>query len=214
MATPGNKHTGRLAKAYGKNGDTGEQGEQYFFQGLQRSGVTNLADVRHSVRIPSSPADGRPIQTDVDFTIANGDRLVLIDVKRWAAGSTYWSIPWLNLPMKNRRPLLKDHSRSVESIVELLAARRTRQWALSRNMEWALTRYRDALPGARVSAMVVFVPTSNGGMPESVNWLHWPGLIRSYRADQSYGEIQHRLGPRSEPMAKTIALLNRLQISS
>ncbi|AQX81553.1 hypothetical protein BWO91_17690 [Plantibacter flavus] len=198
---------------FGQNGHTGAQGEKFFLDGLKRSGIADFADVRHGVRIPSSPADGQPIQTDVDFTISNGDRLVLVDVKRWSTGAAYWSIPWLNLPMKNRRPLLKEHSRSVRSIGELVTAYRSRQWALSRNMEWALTRYRDALPSVHVSAMVVFVPTSKGGMPESVSWLLWPGLIRSYRADQSYGEIQHRLGHSSKPLARTTALLDRLQIS-
>ncbi|MGH8953679.1 MAG: nuclease-related domain-containing protein [Microbacterium sp.] len=166
-----------LSEKYGARGRVGAQGESYFAQGLKRAGLTKF-EVFYSLNIPDVPGKKR-MRGDIDCVIANGNKIVLVDVKRWA-GTWFWTIPGTDKPMNGFLPYSKDGD-----------------WGLSKNMSTALDRIRLRLPEADISAMVVFVPTKNHdreSVPRNVDGLIWPGMIRSYISGHAFGELNVRLG--------------------
>ncbi|MFF7292039.1 nuclease-related domain-containing protein [Microbacterium sp. NPDC008134] len=166
-----------LPGTYGARGRVGAAGENYFARGLKRAGLTKF-EVFYSLNIPDVPGKAR-MRGDIDCVIANGAKVVLIDVKRWA-GSWLWTIPGTDKPLNGFLPYSKDG-----------------EWGLSKNMITALDRMRLRLPEADISAMVVFVPTKNHdpeSVPRSVDFLIWPGMIRSYISGHAFGELNLRLG--------------------
>lgn len=182
-------------KKWGDNAIVGMLGEQYFADALRRAGLTGSYEVYGSLNIPT-PANQRHNQysSDVDCAVANGNNLLLIDVKRWASGFHYWSI--FGFPFKNLTPMTKGNG----------------QWALSGNMAAAVARYRDALPGVNVQAIVVFVPTKSKGMamPASVGLLRWPGGIRSYLTQDALYKIKSILGQPQPVEGKIRAVLGSM----
>lgn len=184
-----------LERTYGQRGRVGAQGENYWAQALKRAGLTKFK-VFYSLNIPDVP--GRPsMQGDIDCVIANGNKVVLVDVKRWA-GHFFWTIPGTGKPMNGLVPYTKND-----------------EWKLSQNMVTALDRMRHSLPGADVSAMVVFVPTKNHdreSVPLSVDFLIWPGMIRSYVSGAAFDELYLRLGDEVEEVQPQVMhLLSRLK---
>lgn len=186
-----------LEKRYGQRGRVGALGEDYFDKALRRAGLDKYMRFR-SLRIPDQPGK-TSMRGDIDSVLANGNKLVLIDVKRWK-GRVLWTVPILKelRPVNGLKPILDDRMR----------------WQLSRNMTTALDRMRYALPDADVSAMVVFVPTHNGDLdsgPKSVRFFFWPGGIQSYTSGEAIYELTKRLGAEPEDVpTRTLQRLARL----
>jgi len=175
------------SEAFGARGRQGARGEAFYVSSLER-----YAAGRWRI-FPSLSVPG--MRTDVDLAVANGDSVVLIDVKAWKGGHL-WSFPvgtqsWM--PMDGLTPYIKPDSGT---------------WGrLSRNMVMALDRYGSLLPGTRLSAMVVFVPTRGrdlNSVPDSVEFLFWPGLIRSFLSGPSAAELEDRLGSVEEDVPASI----------
>ena len=163
---------------FGANAQVGAQGERQFGEMLKRNGFDGKYTVWYSLALPSDPTNrgAKDYGTDVDVAISNGDKIILVDVKRWSAKYTYWSI--FGKPFQNLTPKMEKG-----------------KWALSKNMEMALDRFRKNLPGISVEAIVVFVPTTKNGGSPSVGFLRWPGGIRSYAAGDGLSKIGRFLGP-------------------
>ena len=171
-----------LHKKFGANAAVGAAGERHYATALDRGGISSKYEVHSSLNIPNSSRSRTSYSSDVDIAVANGNTLILIDVKRFAAGFHYWS--FFGFPFKNLTPMLKDGKGDDGP-----------KWRLSANMAAAVDRYQQALPGVHVEAMVAFVPTnSKGAMPASVGLLFWPGGIRSFLAGDSIYRLNKLLG--------------------
>jgi len=177
---------------FGRHADVGAAGERKFADLVKAAGLDVAYDVFYSLGLPSRGA-GRQYNSDVDAALANGSHVVLVDVKRWKANAFYWSIS--GLPFKGLTPLVMSG-----------------KWGLSANMAAAVRKYREALPGVDVTAMVVFVPSGRGELPVSVRWLRWPGGIRSFTSANFAPEVRRRLGVERQPAsAKVVGLLRSMQ---
>ena len=196
-------HDGRSTGArFGKRGTVGDRGEDYFGKALVNSGLDRFA-VYRSLGIPAK-ADQTRLRGDVDCVIANGDRVVLIDVKRWT-GDYLWTLPFTNRPMRGLGPLLMQKTKSGPL-----------EWSLSKNMAAAQDRYSAALPQVLVTSMVAFAPTNDRDRdsgPKNVQFLLWEGGIKSYTIGEAVTELKLRLGPEViEPLPEITHLLTGLQI--
>lgn len=200
---------GDASREFGANAAVGSLGERQFADILDRAGLTGDGgyDAWYSVKVPNK--DGSKGKTDVDLVLSSGNRVVLIDVKRWASSTwktsssgkkvkapvTYWSIPFLNLPMKGLSPLKNGNG----------------EWRLSRSMEMATDRFAPLFGNARVLSIVVFVPTTKDGRgPANVSFLRWPGNIKSYSAQDSLRVIQKFLGAPKSTSSKIASTLSRM----
>lgn len=177
-----------------ENAAIGARGEKYFRDVLERSGLDDEYDIWYSLKLPNDPhnKNATKYSSDVDVALTSGNKLILVDVKMWAAGSTYWTL--FGLPFKGLAPMID----------------KKKGWRLSSNMAAAVDRYKKNLPGVSVEAMVIFVPTkANGGAP-MVNFLKWPGDIRSYTSQDGVRKIKKWLGRGEETSPKLRALMGRM----
>ena len=180
---------GDASREFGANAAVGSLGERQFADILDRAGLTGDGgyDAWYSVKVPNK--DGSKGKTDVDLVLSSGNRVVLIDVKRWASSTwktsssgkkvkapvTYWSIPFFNLPMKGLSPLKNGNG------------------------------------DARILSIVVFVPTTKDGRgPANVSFLRWPGNIKSYSAQDSLRVIQKFLGEPKSTNSRISSALSRM----
>lgn len=182
----GKTFSGAAGKKFGAAGRVGAEGERDFARLLQSAGLTNDYSVFASMRTPADKSgSGKTYKSDVDFAIANGNSLILIDVKRWSAKKSWWSFG--GYPFHGFMPHFQNG-----------------QWKpLSRNMQMALNRTRQHLPGVRVEAVVIFVATSSGKTPPNVSFMTWPGGIHSYLPNPGLRRIRSILG-RREPVNRDI----------
>jgi len=172
-AAPADKGSG-LKATFGRAGEVGDSGERYLHKVLTTSDFPRYT-VSRTHDIPSTPRYSKPMAGDVDFLIASGESLLLIDAKHWRS-AIYWTGPG-GVGMKNLE-----------------------RQKLSQNMEIARSRYRELLPGMTVEALVIFVPTDGRDrVPRSVDFLIWPGGIRSYTAARGLDRIEQLLGLNPEP---------------
>jgi hypothetical protein len=200
-----------LGQTFGTAGKKGEEGERLYETSL-RTFVTTISTLQpprsysifHSLNIPVSVHHQKFFVGDVDFAIASGNRLVLIDVKLWQPGF-YWS---LKLPSRDSIDLLGDRKNTDAAQwlrrrvfgrrlgLRALSAHVDGKWFLSHNMEIALERYRARLEkhGVHVTAAVVFISGPRVTGVQNVALLRWPGDIRSYTSADSFTELHHRLG--------------------
>lgn len=189
-----------LEKKYGKRGRIGALGEDFFDEALKRAGLDRFPRFR-SLRIPDQPGK-TSMRGDIDSVLANGNRIVLVDVKSWKGGVLWtlpiWFRPFIPLPFNGSKPMLDDCGR----------------WQLSKNMITALDRMRYVLPEAEITAMVVFVPTRKSDLtsvPRSVRFFVWPGGIQSYISGEALDELEHRLGQVAQEVpTRTLQTLARL----
>lgn len=178
---------------FGKNNSfLGASGERYLHKVFEAEGIADDYDVWSSLRMPHKPGQKR-YNTDIDFAVSSGDKLILIDAKKWSAKAPYWS--FLGMPFKGFAPLEQNGA-----------------WKpLSKNMQMAVNRFREALPNAQVSAMVVFVPVNKSGqVPPSVGLLIWPGFIRSFLPASAVRFIKRKLGEGKTTSPKIDSALSRL----
>lgn len=219
-----------LPENYGKAGLVGLIGEKSY-EGSLRTFARAVSRLHppyvhsysfvHSLNIPPGPHDRKAFKGDVDFAIASGNHLVLIDAKLWKPGF-YWSF---KLPPRDAVELLGRHKYSswAQWLYKNLFGRRValrglshhvnRDWLLSHNMEIALERYRQRLDkhGVVVSAMVVFVlPPGKRGF-QNVSFLRWPGGIQTYKAAAGFDQLYSRLGAPSPVDTEITSLLNRMK---
>lgn len=172
-----------LENKYGKRGRIGALGEDFFDEALKRAGLDRFPRFR-SLRLPAQPGKAS-MRGDIDSVLANGNQIVLVDVKSWKGG-VLWTFPvrlrpFKGLPFNGIAPMRDNDGR----------------WRLSENMVTALDRMRDELPDAEITAMVVFVPTRKSDLtsvPRSVRFLVWPGGIQSYFLSEFFWELERRLG--------------------
>lgn len=183
------KNQARFGKT---NSFLGASGERYLHKLFEAEGFTQQYDVWSSLRMPYKPGQKR-YNTDIDFAVTSGNQLILIDAKKWSAKAPYWS--FFGLPMKGFAPLEQNGA-----------------WKpLSKNMQMAVNRFRESLPGVQISAMVVFVPTNKSGrVPPSVGLLIWPGWIRSFLPNSAVRYIRRKLKEGSPTSSKIDAALSKL----
>jgi hypothetical protein len=186
----------KLEGQYGVNGRAGQVGENFYDRALGTSTLSDFYEVHRSLRIPT-PAGRQAMNGDVDCALANGNSLVLVDVKKWKTAGSLWTAP--------DGALMHGETRDENgALVHEFRAEKMP----SKNMQIALERYSAFLPQARVSAMVAFVPTDRAAESEiDVHRFIWPGDIRSYAANDSYTEIVQRLGKQRPVSAEISALL-------
>lgn len=187
-----------VVNKYGRGSvQAGITGEKWLIKALQGDPRTQRYPIWQSLGIPG-PAGGKRggrYASDVDFALASGSTLLLIDCKKWAAGSIYWSIG--GTPMKGFSVMKSNNSYGDQ------------QPHLSKNMATAVDRYSDNLPGITVRAIVLFVPTK-AGIPTSVRWLRWPGGIRSYLPGDGVRKASRILGEPKPVDPQIQALLGRM----
>lgn len=196
-------HDGKsLSSHFGaKRAKAGNQGERFLSMAFKNAGLDKFS-IWHDLGLPAKAGQSK-LSGDVDFAIANGSNVVLIDAKRWG-GSFLWSLPkaW---PMSGLLPLRMPKMQNGPKV-----------WSqLSGNMAAAVDRYQQLLPKANVSAMVIFVPTidsdRNSG-PKHVEFLIFPGLIHSYTVGVAMGKIEGLMGQEFvEPLPQITHLLNGLK---
>lgn len=209
---------------FGENAQIGALGERQYQEILQKAGYLDIYDTWFSVKVPDK-SGRKKTRTDVDVVISSGNKILLIDVKRWAATETtssgkrrpivYWSIPFTELPMKNFKPIKAEGRVYNKSQYQVGGAdsKATDQdlWRLSKSMVMARDRFSKLLPGYDIMAIVVFVPTTkNGSGPASVRFLKWPGGIKSYSSGGSLSFLRKWLGPSAKTGEKAAALLSRM----
>lgn len=177
-----------------ENAATGQHGEKYFRDALNRAGLDDEYDIWYSLKIPNDPnsRNATKYESDVDVALTSGNKLILVDVKKWSAKSSYWSL--FGLPFKGFAPLID----------------KKKGWRLSSNMAAAVDRYKKNLPGMSVEAAVIFVPTKPGGAAPMVTFLKWPGDIRSYSTQDGIRKIKKYLGRGEETSPKLRALMGRM----
>lgn len=177
-----------------RNAAIGQRGEQYFRTALERAGLDDDYDIWYSLRIPSDPTRRGAAQytSDVDVALTSGNRLILVDVKMWSAAAPYWSL--FGLPFKGITPMIDPK----------------KGWRLSGNMALAVDRYQKNLPGVRVEAAVIFVPTKAGAPAPFVSLLKWPGGIRSYSAQDGISRIRRSLGASEDTSPKLRSFMGRV----
>lgn len=223
------RFTTSLSQTFGAAGQQGESGERVLKRTLEQFARTVAAHhdspnaylVRHSLSMPRGLSDReRPIG-DVDFAVASGDHLVLIDAKLWKPGFYYsQKLPpkkilelfggfkytstarWLSKNVLGRTLGFRGIHLHIEG-----------KWLLSQNMEMALERYRERLTPHRVqvSAMVVFVPTRSESLFQSVALLRWPGGIRTFDVPGGREELYRLLGSPEPVNPAIITLLEQMK---
>jgi hypothetical protein len=203
-----------LQETFGLKGKRGAIGERYYERGLNvfADHVSNRKPphryaLAHSLNIPRR-RDGKKFNTDVDFGAASGNKLLLIDAKRWAPGF-YCSIPLPRGHTIGVRILRPHSAEEVLNVSKWILPHVDGKWRLSRNMEMAVERYQEQLPGVEVRGIVVFVPTDKPRDSHRVSLLRWPGRIRTYTAEASYMEIEAWLGAPEPVNPKITALLDQ-----
>lgn len=167
-------------RKFGSNTASGAIGERKLAAILIKSGLADDYSIWASIRTPSAKnGQGKNYRTDIDFAIANGNRLVIIDAKMWSSKGFWWSFG--NLPFFNFTPFMD---------------KRTGKWKpLSGNMAMSVDRFRETLPGCIVEGMVVFTPTPpRGDLPTNVFFMRWPGGIRSFLPSSAVRRIKAFLG--------------------
>ena len=220
--------TPSLAQTFGSAGKKGEHGERLYEANLRTFAHTistlhppHSYEVVHGLNIPRGAQDKRTFDGDVDFAVASGNRLVLIDAKLWQPGF-YWSIKF---PRRTAIELLGKHKYSAWAqwlyknilgrrlALRGLSAHVDGKWLLSQNMEMALERYRARLDpmGIEVSAMVVFVSVPREHRFQNVSLLRWPGGIPTFKAAEGYSQIHSRLGIPAPVHPEVVSLLNRMK---
>lgn len=217
-----------LGQKFGWAGRKGEQGERLYEANLRTFANTisrlhppQTYQVVHSLDIPRAARDRKALDGDVDFAVASGNRLVLIDAKLWQPGF-YWSIKF---PPRTAIELLGKHAYSAwaQWLYKNVLGRRfglrgvsahvDGKWTMSQNMAMALERYRARLAphGIEVTAMVVFVSASREQRFQHVSLLRWPGGISTFKAAGGFSQILSRLGSPEPVRPETISLLNSMK---
>lgn len=179
---------GEASSKFGaENTKAGLVGEQALDRMFRNSPEIAVYSFWRSLRIPNKPGQKAYHGPDVDFIVANGNRLILVDCKKWSAGEFYWTLG--GKVMKGFKPMSEKQ--------------------ISRNMEMAVDRYKSALPGHTVMGIVVFVPTQRG-LPTSVGFLRWPGGIKSYLPSGGVRKITSFLGDRQEVTPQAQGLMGMM----
>lgn len=181
----------------GKNANIGIMGEKKLWSMLTENANTRPYGIWSSLGIPQVRKKGKGgwyttkdyANADVDFAIANGNKIVLVDAKKYASGKFYWG----------RKTIMEGLFTSKKD-------GKGKPIVMGRNMENALDKYRARereirkqfakqgknYPEVHISAMVVFVPTPK--LPKSVRFLVWPGGIKSYLPQDAIRKITKILG--------------------
>ena len=146
-------------------------------------------------------AKGKRYTSDVDFTFANGNKIIFVDVKGYSSSKFYWNL-WFMDDYRIREGLFKYKKDKKEQIT-----------SLSRSMSMATEQYRELLPDADIKSILLFVPVGKmrGGanyqaaadprqLPSSVFFLRAPGNIRSYKIEEGFREIRKHLGTEEIPV--------------
>jgi hypothetical protein len=220
--------TPSLGQTFGDAGSQGEEGERIYGVSLQTFATTISAhhpphcyEIVHSLNIPRGPQDRKPLDGDVDFAVASGSHVTLIDVKFWRPGF-YWSV---KMPRPEWLELIGRHKHSEWALwlrrnvlgktfgLRGLSAHVDGKWTLSQNMAMALERYQSRLSphGVRVSAAVVFVTAPRKKSFLKVFFLRWPGGIPSFDAPGGFTEIYRRLGAPTPVHPRITELLTEMK---
>lgn len=195
-----------------------------------------------SLGIPRK-AGGKKYVSDVDIAIANGDEVLLIDVKEWLPG-IYISFPFL--PKSSVRLLgryqYSDWAQqfSRKCLGKWIGIRvgyepgdnrvpRSRynplawlhpyvedKFILGMNMQMATERYKEALQGSGVvvHSFVVFVRNPRNSGEHHVKAFMWPGRIPSISEKWSFDRIEDIHGAPAPVNLKTTQLLRQMQRSN
>lgn len=210
------------------NKRSGDQGELAYEKSLRnyaaniaaQLGTTEQWHIVRTLNIPSLPSDRKRYAGDVDFAIASGNKLVLLDAKNWEEHRFLYSIPtpprsWTRLLGRHQYGSGVQHIRNhwLGQCIGLSGFSRIHQGQsllLSQNNNLAVERYRARLAsgGVRVSAMVAFLTR---GRELNVRFLIWPGFIRSFTDADSFPELYRRLGAPEPVNPAILALLEEMK---
>lgn len=174
-------------RKFGKSTRAGIQGERYLSQMFSSNPATKNYMSWASLNIPRKKGTSKTYSSDLDFAIASGRTLIVIDAKSWSGGHTYWSA---------FGKIFKDMS--------------VMEHRISQNMSLVVNSYQSRLPGHRVVGMTVFTPTRGGGLPTSVGLLRWPGGIKSYLPNDAIRKVSKILGDPEKPSAEIQALCGNM----
>ena len=176
--------------AFGKkSAAAGDYGEKKLDRALETSRKTGGYHRWRSLKIPPS-ASGKRYRSDVDFALANGDTIVLVDAKCWSGGFL-WSLSGSVMDGFRRKKNFHGEEQSV-----------------GKNMSMAVDLYQqhcDKLHKSRlqrgiksrrvkVIGLVIFVPTQRGVMPTSVRFLKFSGTKGTYLVDPGVRAVAKCLG--------------------
>lgn len=183
-------------RKFGANTASGAIGERKLASIFVKSDLDRDYSIWASIRTPSAKGGrGKSYRTDIDFAIANGNRLVIIDAKMWSSKNFWWS--FMGLPFFGFAPHLD---------------KTTGKWKpLSGNMAMSVDRFRETLPGSVIEGMVVFTPSNKrGDLPPNVFFLRWPGGIRSFLPSSAVRRIRKFLGEPKSVSPEISGKLTRL----
>lgn len=185
-----------------KNVKAGKLGEEFFAKAVSQDPFFDDVDVFASMRIPRK-GNQKDYNTDVDFVIASGNKVILVDVKSWSA---------MSKDSDPKRGVIKPavYWSAFGTIFNRFAVKEK----ASANMKMALDRYSEYLKGvAQVEAMVMFAPTKGRRgkeyLPASVSFLKWPGGIKSYLLRDGLNKSKKRIpgGPADKKVSQKLSSL-------
>lgn len=192
FGSAGKNLDGKASDKFGRNNArAGAVGERYLSNAIRKHPQAKMYTMYQSLMMPKGKNNRRQVSprfndVDIDFAIASGNKVVLVDCKMWSSKYFYWSLAG---------HLMKNFSMGDR---------------LSKNMEMARAKLREELPGCQVEAIVCFVPVKGGRLPRSVGFLIWPGRIRSYMPNDALMKITRVLGSPSLPSHNIQAVLGKL----
>lgn len=183
----------------GKMAAVGAVGEKYFWKMVTGNSRTCNYDMWASLKIPVVTKQGRngktyrtkQYQADVDFAIANGDTIVLVDAKRYAAGKTYWS---MGRNIMEGFGYKRDKSGKKILMSANMSNATDKYRARAEEIRQEMMRAGKKVKPVKIVSIVVFVPTAKRRFPKSVRWVRWPGGINSYLPEAGVSKIARLLG--------------------
>lgn len=143
-----------------------------------------------SLRIPTSKGDKYRPDSDVDFAFANGNTIVLLDVKNWRGGFLWSMSGWVMDGFKR----VRDRGGKPRKLGRNMAMARDRYQKRVDLMRKTLGKRGALPPPVTVVGMVVFVPNKRGVSPTSVRFLRFPGTVGSYTMDSGMRKLRRLLG--------------------
>ena len=137
---------------------------------------------------------GSYYSSDVDFVFANGNKIIFVDVKGYAASKFYWTAFFAN-----------DY-RVREGLTGFKTDKNDKITSMSSSMNMAVNQYSELLPDADIKAIILFVPVGKvrsgtygepadpRKLPGNVTFLRGTGGVRSYKMEEGFREINKHLG--------------------
>ena len=142
-----------------------------------------------SLRMPQA-ASGKRYGSDVDFALASGDTILLVDAKAWR-GRFLWSMSGHVMdgfrPVRDKDGSRRKVGRNMSMAVDLFQ----RQCDMVQDR---MRREGRRVKPVTVKALVLFVPTARNMSPSSVRFLRFPGTEGSALVEPGLRKAARVLG--------------------